>query len=142
MKKRSALLAIVFLLLALGSVSAQVKKNLIKTSLVRPLGEVFEISYERVTNDDLSFQVSGFFGGDMLGIMPELRYYLNENKIAPNGPFIAPFLFLGDRIGGGGVMVGIQQLFKDKISLEASLGPFITSDGVAVMGGLNLGFAF
>ncbi len=135
------MLAIVFLLLALGNVSAQVKKNLIKTSLVLPLAEVFAISYERVSNDDLSFQVSGFVG-DLFGIMPELRYYLNENKIAPNGAFVAPFLFLGDGLGGGGVMVGIQRLFKDKISLEASLGPFITGEGVAAMGGLNLGFAF
>jgi hypothetical protein len=142
MKSKSTLFFLVFCLLA-GSLNAQVKKNLIKTSLVFPLAEIFEFSYERVINADKSVQLSVFAGGSMdIGIMPEFRYYLSENQVAPNGVFIAPFAMLSSQFGGGGIMVGIQKLFKEKISLDASLGPFVTGDGVAVMGGLNLGFAF
>lgn len=130
-------------LLFSSSLSAQIKKNVIKTSLVFPLGNVFELSYERVINADKSFQISGFVGGGIdAAIMPEFRLYLSEGREAPDGVFVAPFAMVATDIGGGGVMVGVQKLFKQKISLEACLGPFITTDGVAVMGGLNLGFAF
>jgi hypothetical protein len=141
--KNKNLIIIVFILFNLVNLNAQVKSNLIKTSLVFPLGEIFEISYERVFNDDMGAQLSLFFGGEMeLGVMPEFRYYLSETRLAPNGAYVAPFLLTSIDISGGGIMVGYQRLFKEKISLEASLGPFITTEGVTGMGGINIGFAF
>jgi hypothetical protein len=143
MKKKTAFAFVVFSLLVIGNINAQVKKNIIKTSLVFPLGEVFELSWEHVVNTDLSFQLSGFTGGKLeLGLMPELRYYLSETREAPDGVFVAPFLFTSSEQSGGGVMVGVQKLFKGKVTLDACLGPFITGDGVIGMGGINLGIAF
>jgi len=126
-----------------GCLNAQVRENLIKTSLAFPLGEILEISYERVFSTETSAQISVFLGGGLeAAIMPEFRYYLSETKVAPNGVFVAPFVFAGAEIGGGGIMVGVQRLFKERISLDASLGPFVSGEGVAVMGGLNIGIAF
>ncbi len=42
---------------------------------------------------------------------------------------------------GGGLTVGYQKLYKEKVSLEAYLGPLI-GERVTVWGGINVGLAF
>lgn len=123
-------------------VNAQEKSNLIKTSLFFPLLETFTLSYERVLNHEMSLQGT-IFAGDIfvIAVMPEFRYYLSENRIAPDGTFIAPYMLIGEEIGGG-VLVGVQRLFKAKISLDAFLGPLVLGEGVVPFGGINLGIAF
>ncbi|MCB8999194.1 MAG: hypothetical protein H6540_03885 [Bacteroidales bacterium] len=142
---RKSILILILSLVTVFSqqIYAQEKKNLVKTSLVFPLAEVLEISYERILKNDKSLQLNSFIGGKSgFGLMPEFRFYLSENKHAPTGIFIAPYAIVAFETSGAGLMVGAQQLFKDKISIEASLGPMLTGDGVAAMGGINIGFAF
>ncbi len=80
--------------------------------------------------------------GQTLSVRPSFRFYMSEDKIAPNGTFIGPSLhFRGDDLGVC-LMIGHQKLFKSKISLEAFGGPGIYGEGVSLWGGLNLGLAF
>jgi len=134
---------LLFALLFSISLQAQDKKNIIKTSLVFPVAQIIEISYERVLDTEKSLQLSVLAGGDMeIGLIPEFRFYLSDDQIAPSGIFIAPFAMVSGSIGGGGIMVGIQRLFKSKITIDADLGPFVTGHGVAVWGGINMGLSF
>ena len=80
--------------------------------------------------------------GKIGSFRPSFRYYLSESP-APNGSFIAPTLhYREDADFGGGIMVGHQRLFKEKISLEVFVGPEFFSSGVNIWGGINLGIAF
>ena len=133
-----------------GTLNAQVKGNILKTSLTAPLIKTYTIAYERAFNADMSGQLGfNYFAGWKLGdtrlngfsIIPEFRYYLAESKEAPNGGFIAPFARYGNTgikvmesgdpdyaeaditMIGGGLLIGTQRLFKDVISLEAFIGP-------------------
>lgn len=166
---------------------AQVKNNLLKTSLTAPLIRTYTLAYERMLNDEMSLQLGfGYFGGWKLGdskidgfnLTPEFRYFLSEKKVAPSGGFVAPFLRYGStgiesgeegtedyaKAGmttiGGGVLIGVQRLFKETVSLEAFIGPayynsnldiqsgaeeeFSTNllDGFSVRLGATLGIAF
>lgn len=118
---------------------AQEKKNLIKVSLVMPLASTFGLSYEVMLNDDMSLHFGGGVG-KLNYFNPQFRYYLNENKVAPSGAFIAPFLMIKEDPGGG-LAVGYQQLFKQKVSLEAYAGPLVASE-IGIWGGINVGLAF
>jgi len=132
----------VILLFLPGTLFSQEKKNLVKTSLVAPFGESFLLSYERMLGDESSIGVEGMVGTGN-SIRAEYRYYMSEEKIAPNGAFIAPYVHLMDENGlGGGVLIGVQRLFKSKIALEAFIGPGIYTEGVSAWGGVNVGFAF
>ena len=137
----------IFLFLVISScfsiiLNAQ-KKNIIKTSLIFPLAESFDISYERILNDEMSLVIEGIIGSEFGAISPQFRYYLSEKNIAPTGAFVSPFGMIGsDGMTGGGVMVGYQRLFKEKLSLDAYIGPGIYVEAIAVWGGINLGFAF
>lgn len=123
------------------TISAQEKKNLLKTSLIMPIGNTFELAWERCINNNISFQIGGG-AGDLNYGYGQFRYYLSENMSVPSGPFVSPFLLFSDEPSGGGINVGYQRLYKGKISLEAYIGPFITNNGVIVWGGINIGFAF
>ncbi len=150
MKKITLTILAIFLLGSLVS-HAQVKSNLIKTSLSAPLFRTYVLAYERVLNPDMGLQLGFYYldwkvSGTGLGgfaITPEFRYYLSETREAPNGAFIAPFLryhsYNGESadldpmdpdyakasitIFGGGLLVGAQRVFKDVISLSAFIGP-------------------
>jgi hypothetical protein len=118
------------------------KRNIIKTSLIAPLATVFDISYERMVSSELSIVVEVLLGEALFQVSPQLRYYLSENLIAPSGTFISPMVMIGSDISGAGLLVGRQMVFKDKISLDAYIGPALYTEGVAVWGGLNVGIAF
>jgi hypothetical protein len=134
------LLILTLIILSLSSFAQ--KKNLIKTSLFFPLANTFDLSYERMISDDLSLVAELAIGEEIVGFSPQLRYYLSEDKIPPSGTFVSPFLMIGNEMAGGGVMVGIQRVFKDKVSLDVYLGPGLYTAGVAVWGGANIGIAF
>ena len=124
-------------------VNAQ-KTNVIKTSLTAPFLKTGLVAYERVINEDMSAQLGFYYTSSNLGdlnfsgfaVTPEFRYYLSEEKVAPNGAFLAPFIryqsfsltnnqdhgATANTIGGG-ILIGIQRVFKDKISLSAFIGP-------------------
>lgn len=133
------------LLILLLSISffckAQEKNNIIKTSLLWPFTNSFLVGYERMVGAESSIGLEVVLG-DFVSIRPEYRYYLSENRVAPSGAFLGPYLHLLDDTFGGGLMVGYQRLFKSKISLEAFAGPGLYGEGVSAWGGINIGFAF
>lgn len=140
MKNIKTIIIAIFLAIPLIS-SAQDKKNLLKTSLVFPFTDNLQISYERLLGESSSLQLEITLG-ELLSIRPEYRFYMSDNKIAPNGAFVAPYLHYIEESAGGGLLVGYQRLFKSKISLEAFAGPGISTEGVAGWAGVNIGFAF
>ncbi len=187
MKNVLGLILVSVALLISSTVNAQFRYNIVKTSLTAPLIKTYTIAYERVLNADMSVQLGyNHFAGWKLGdsklsgysIIPEFRYYLSESKETPNGGFIAPFGRYGStslkildetdpdyaeadiNIIGGGLLVGVQRLFKDVISLEAFIGPAFYSakldvkegdveesnltliDGWSVRLGITIGIAF
>ena len=93
--------------------------------------------------------INGFY------VTPELRYYLSD-KDAPQGFFIAPYLryqnfglstkYTGTQSGipeskatfssfGGGVLIGGQWIFKDRISLDVWGGPSYNNANFKVTAG-------
>lgn len=121
-------------------------KNLIKVNLLSPVVRTGSFFYERLLNEKSSLQLGLFYTGASfagtlfrgIGITPEYRFYLSENKQAPAGFFVAPFvryqnLNLSDKDDstiqavyssfGGGVCVGNQWVFKNQVSLELFAGP-------------------
>jgi len=106
------------------------------------------------------------------GITPEYRFYLSETE-APAGVYVAPFVrYQNFKLTeessaskgtyssfGGGLVIGKQWIFKEKISIDAFVGPQFSSgnvkvtdgtdnfdtgvfDGFGVRAGLTFGFAF
>lgn len=179
MKKIIAILLFAIFSLT-GIVNAQ-NKNIIKTSLTSPFLSTYVLAYERALNEDMGLQLGFYYTGAStldvtfsgFSITPEFRYYLSEQKTAPNGAFIAPYLRYqnftldDDETGasatltgiGGGVLIGIQRVFKETISLSAFIGPayiapsvdyddpdteFFTRDtgGFWARAGVNVGIAF
>ncbi len=147
--KKILSLSIIMLLSASLMLNAQEKKNIIKTSLTSIFLKTFSLDFEHALNESSSLQLGFYYTGTSLGggsfngiaITPEYRYYLSGEKVAPNGPYIAPWVryqnfsvksgSVGDSdyakgtlsVISGGLCVGIQRTFKDKISLGAFIGP-------------------
>jgi hypothetical protein len=155
-------------------------KNLIKINLLSPLVRTGSFFFERAMTDEISLQLGFFYTGASIGetkfrgfgLTPELRYYLSEKYPAPRGVFIAPFaryqnFTLTDDLDnegtyssfGGGLLVGTQTMFKNKISLDVWAGPAYSSgktkvtdgedtfdlgsfDGFGVRFGVTVGFGF
>jgi len=150
MKKITVL--ILFTLFMFSAVVNAQKSNLIKTSLTSPFLKTYVIAYERVVNENVGAQLGFYYTGAStldvqfsgFAITPEFRYYLSEEKAAPNGAFIAPFFryqsfTLEDQENiasanftgiGGGLLIGIQRVFKETISLSAFIGPSYISPSV------------
>jgi hypothetical protein len=138
-------------------------KNIVKINFLSPIVSTASLFYERVISESSSVQLGLLYTGAGIGsgdtkttirgfaITPEFRYYLSE-KGAPQGFFIAPYLryqnyeltakdaqtstdekatFSGF---GGGVLVGGQWIFKQRISLEVFGGPGYTSRNVKYEG--------
>ena len=142
--KKITLFSIALIFLSL-SVQAQ-KKNAIKTNLFSPIIRTGHILYERVINDDMSFQLGFFYTGYTdrdtdaslkgWGITPEFRYYLSESS-APAGFYLAPSLRYMSLTAeepiyddsatltsfGIAINLGGQWLFKDVIILDVFVGP-------------------
>ncbi|MBN2349886.1 MAG: DUF3575 domain-containing protein [Bacteroidales bacterium] len=186
MKKLSVILSGIILVGILTTVSGQDRKNVVKLGLLSPFVNTLNLAYEYCLNDDIGLQLRGYFTGASVGdtklrgygIIPEFRYYLSDSKLAPSGIFIAPYARLnfftvtsndeGDpdyakgtlNTYGGGLLIGYQRLLKDRITLEAYIGPSYTSasvsaeegdsgnidvgnmDGFLVRGGITIGVAF
>ena len=144
--KKTFLLFAAVILLSANSFAQP--RNVIKANLLSPFIKSGSFFYERAINDEMSL-VGGFFFTNWspddytsltgYGLTFEYRYYLSEERIAPSGAFLAPFVRYqkftvteeldaetneGTITGfGGGLLVGYQRLFKDRITLEAFVGP-------------------
>lgn len=179
MKKLFFTVVIVGSLMASNSASAQ--DNAIKVNIFSPIVRTLNLSYERVLSESSSIQFgfyyTGFSGAGMqyrgFGITPEYRLYLSESD-APAGFYVAPFLRYQnititveetDDEGtlstfGGGLVVGKQWVFKERVTLDLFIGPSynvgdVETDanedefdinasfsGFGVRTGLTLGLAF
>ncbi|NOS91921.1 MAG: DUF3575 domain-containing protein [Cyclobacteriaceae bacterium] len=165
-------------ILTLNIVFAQ-KENVIKINILSPIVKTFNVQYERKLNESSSVQLGFFYTGysanettfSGFGITPEYRFYLTDEAL--QGVYIAPFLRYQDfsltesisngkatqSTFGGGVILGKQWLFKEKIALDIFIGPSYASgdvkvtsgtgtfntnafDGFGLRAGLCFGFAF
>jgi hypothetical protein len=184
--KKNLVVALVVLLMGGVFTSANAQENVVKINIFSPIVKTFNMSYERKISATGSFQIGGFFTSyspegtsfSGFGVTPEYRFYLSESE-APAGVYVAPFLrYQNFKVEntfdsevtkgtwsafGGGVVIGKQWIFKEKISLDIFIGPQynanadvkITSgsgssesfdlgvfDGFGIRTGLTLGFAF
>lgn len=178
--KKNLVVALVVLLMGGVFTSAKAQENVFKINIFSPIVKTFNVSFERKLSATSSFQLGAFYTGysagetkfSGFGLTPEYRFYLSESE-APAGVYVAPFVRyqnfkltedVTDSEGtlsmfGGGLVIGKQWIFKEKISLDIFLGPQystgdvkVTSgsdsfntdvfDGFGIRTGLTLGFAF
>lgn len=178
--KKNLTVALVVLLMGGVFTSAKAQENVFKINIFSPIVKTFNVSFERKLSATSSFQLGVFYTGysagetkfSGIGVTPEYRFYLSESE-APAGVYVAPFVRyqnfkltedVSDSEGtlsmfGGGLVIGKQWIFKEKISLDIFLGPQYTTgdvkvtsgsdtfdtdvfDGFGIRTGLTLGFAF
>ncbi|MDL5048621.1 DUF3575 domain-containing protein [Oscillatoria amoena NRMC-F 0135] len=172
---------LVLLVVMASSIAAWSQSNVIKFNILSPVVKTFNMSYERKINANSGFQLGFFYTGYSdddtgesfkgFGITPEYRFYLSETE-APAGVYVAPFVRYQrfdaeDDFGnkgtltafGGGLVIGRQWIFKERVALDIFLGPsYVTStfkqtagtneigsdtfDGFGVRFGVNLGLGF
>ncbi|MCX7636308.1 MAG: DUF3575 domain-containing protein [Cyclobacteriaceae bacterium] len=120
------------------------KAQVLKLNILSPIFKTANLSYEHAISKNGSIQIGFFYTGykadvtkfNGFGITPEYRFYLSETE-APEGVYAAPFVRYQsftventDTSGtgkfsaiGGGLILGKQWIFKEKIALDAFLGP-------------------
>ncbi len=149
---------LLFLFARALSISAfsQDKKNNLKLNIFSPALKTLNLQFERKLKEDQSFQFGAFYTGysnsgtslSGFGFTPEYRLYLTN--VVLNGVYIAPFMryqsyTLSDDQNdkgtlstfGGGLILGRQWLFKDKVTLDMFIGPSYNSGSVKVTSGVN-----
>lgn len=158
MKKILFVLIVVSSALTVNIVQAQ--SNAIKINILSPLVKTLNLSFEHALSESSSFQIGFFYTGASIadlkytgfGITPEYRFYLSESP-APKGVYLAPFIRyqsvkLEDTSSsstgsatlsaiGGGLVVGKQWIFKERITLDIFLGPSFNSGKVKVEDGTS-----
>ncbi len=174
------LIVVALVFISFASTQGQVK-NLVKANLFSPLLRTGSFFYERTLSESSSLTLGflftswGFGDSDITGwaVTPEYRFYLSD-KPAPEGFYIAPYLRYtslsltaenadgkAELTGvGGGLLIGRQWIFKERISLDLFIGPSYTKgdlkiksgaeedfdvgvwDGFGVRPGVTLGIAF
>jgi hypothetical protein len=150
MKKPLLIIFAVGLIAVSTGLNAQ---SVIKINILSPIVKTLNLSYEHALNESSSFQLGFFYTGwsndatkfSGFGITPEYRFYLSETP-APEGVYVAPFVryqkfnledkeFTNDEADfssfGGGLVIGKQWIFKEKISLDIFLGPAYSSGKVS-----------
>ena len=138
----------------MGSVGeAKAQKNVIKLNLFSPIVRTVSGFYENAFSENTSAQLGFFYTGVSIddtkfsgfGITPEIRFYLSETS-APQGFYAAPFIRYQNfdlteestdaqatlSNFGGGLVIGKQWIFKERIALDAFIGPSYVSGSVKV----------
>lgn len=178
MKKFIVAVFLVSFLFSSKEIKAQ--NAVLKINFLSLVVKTFNVSFEKIIDTDNSFQLGVFYTGASIsdtdltgiGITPEYRFYLSDTD-APDGVYVAPYLryssfdlenkFTVSKATlssfGGGLVIGRQWLFKEKITFDIFLGPtYSTStlklksgfdsfdvgsfDGFGIRIGLTLGIAF
>lgn len=172
-----------FLFGLIGLPVAQAQTNAIKLNILAPIVKTANIQYEKAIGEDKSFQLGLFYTAwspettkfTGFGITPEFRFYLSDTP-APAGFYAAPFVryqnFTVEETDpdfaskgtlstiGGGLVIGKQWIFKEKVVLDIYVGPSYASgkvkaesgdsssldvgsfDGFGARFGVSFGFAF
>lgn len=162
---------------------AKAQSNVVKLNLFSPIVRTVSVFYENAFSESKSAQLGFFYTGASIGdtkftgfgVTPEIRFYMGSTA-SPEGFYVAPFIRyqnfdLTEEISdskatlsnfGGGLLVGKQWLFKERVALDAFIGPSYVSgsikvetsgtdegifetgvlDGFGVRAGLSLGIAF
>ena len=150
MKKLLILVAI------FSSTAVFAQQNVVKINILSPIVKTINVSFEHALSETGSLQLGLFYTGYSVdetkfsgfGITPEYRFYLSSSP-APDGFYVAPFARyqsfkltddFTDSEGkfsafGGGLVIGRQWIFKERISLDLFLGPQFISGNVDVTDG-------
>ncbi len=151
---------LVLLLCSLAATTG-LQAQVLKINILSPIVRTLNVQYEQVLSGTSSFQVGFFYTGyeedgdsfTGFGITPEYRFYLSETE-APEGVYLAPFLryqslkLENDLDGkgtyssfGGGLILGKQWIFKEKVVLDIFIGPSYSSGTIKIESGSgeNLG---
>jgi Protein of unknown function (DUF3575) len=140
------------------SSSAAKAQNVLKINILSPVVKTLNIQYERGLSASSSFQLgffyTGYSAGDTkfsgFGITPEYRFYLSDTE-APAGVYVAPFVrYTNFKLEedvtsseadftavGGGIILGKQWVFKEKVTLDLFIGPIYSSGKVDVTSGTD-----
>lgn len=147
--KKITLFALLFVATLMGTQSAKAQQNVIKVNYISPIFKTAAFFYERAINEKSSMQLGLLYTGFKVAgtklqgfaVTPEYRFYLSQ-KEAPAGFFLGPYVKYQnykltqsmegfsdtDVTGkiqsfGGGLLVGHQWIFAERVSLEFFLGP-------------------
>lgn len=155
MKKLILMACLATLVFAAPKVSLA-QENTVKVNIFSPIFRTLNLQYERVLSENSSFQLGFFYTGASIeetrfsgfGLTPEYRFYLSDSP-APAGVYVAPFLRyqnfsltedLSSSKGtlstfGGGLIIGKQWIFKERIALDIFIGPSYSSGSVSASDG-------
>ena len=146
------------ILMAFINHSINAQDNAIKINILSPIFKTLNVSYEHKVSETAGLQIGFFYTGAStddtsfkgIGITPEYRFYLSDTE-AIEGVYIAPFVryqnftLTNDNTNdegtlstfGGGLVLGRQWVFKEKITLDTFIGPQYLSGSVDVKSGTN-----
>jgi hypothetical protein len=147
---------------SLGASAQTSKKNLIKANLLSPLVLTGSFAYERVLSPKSTLQIGFYYTGFGIfgtrfrgyGLTPEYRIYLSDNRPAPTGFYVGPYLRYQDldlsvkdvaaasaRLTsfGGGLVLGGQWVFSDVVSLDVFGGTGYNARNVTYANGASEG---
>lgn len=132
------------------------QSNAVKLNILSPIVSTVNVSFEHVLTETSSIQLGFFYTGAKvsslkyagIGITPEYRFYLSETT-APAGVYAAPFLrYQSVKLSvegesseanfsafGGGLVIGKQWVFKQRVTLDLFIGPAYNSGKVEVTSG-------
>jgi hypothetical protein len=141
--KNMKLLAVLFFVAAADVAMAQ-PKTAIKINLLSPVARTFNVAFERAISENGSLQLGFYYTAAKVqdvklngfGLTPEYRIYLSQSP-APNGFYVAPFVrYTNYKLTaegttdeatftsfGGGVVVGRQWVFKERVTFDLFIGP-------------------
>jgi hypothetical protein len=153
---RKLFLAAIMMGSVLAANTASAQNSVFKINILSPIVRTLNVSFEQAINEKSSFQLGFYYTGVSVGdleyrgfgITPEYRIYLGDNE-APDGFYVAPFvryqainMTLEDsneeadlNTFGGGVLIGRQWIFKERVSLDLFLGPSFSGGEVKAKGG-------
>lgn len=142
----------------LATASVQAQSNALKLNIFAPIVNTANLQYERAIGENKSLQLGFFYtawnpeGSKFrgIGVTPEFRFYLSDTP-APAGFYAAPFLryqnFTIEETDpdfsakgtlstfGGGLIIGKQWIFKERVVLDIFIGPSYNSGKIKVESG-------
>lgn len=148
---------VLFLLVsAMAFTQGFAQERAIKVNILSPIVRTVSVFYENAVSDQSSLQIGFYYTGASIsetkfrgfGITPEYRFYLSETS-AIEGFYIAPFLrysnldisegISGDEGTlssiGGGLVIGRQWVFKEKVTVDLFIGPQYVNGSLKVTNG-------
>ena len=152
--KKTILAAV--LILSVSAIFAQEKdlmdfrrSSILKMNLLSPVASAGSFWFEKTVGPYTSFDTGVFVSGEGWGVTGAYRFYLSDS-FAPNGTFFSPFVRIFefyDLMVGGGILLGTQTVYREKIAIGAYFGPSLNSTigyndyfgGFGISAGIQIG---